>query len=128
MPQQWCKHANLIQNPKESTWQWCRDCGAFRERPQAVWNEPSRPRELRTKLAALLAALLKEEDAPVVPASDDFFDKVTKPGARVSWEHLGIRHKGTVKSMSNTSHVIVTEHGSNWVVFWGALRLEREAP
>ena len=62
MAQQWCKHANLIQNPKESAWQWCRDCGAFRERPEAVWNEPNRPRELRTKLAALLAALLKESE------------------------------------------------------------------
>jgi hypothetical protein len=63
MTQKWCNHKEhrLIQNRPDELWQWCRDCGAFREHSGAVWNEPSRPRELRAKFAALLAALLKED-------------------------------------------------------------------
>lgn len=98
MTQQWCKHANLIQNPKESTWQWCRDCGAFRERPQAVWNEPSRPRELRTKLAALLAALLKAEDGPADPEPE------ASPGTqlRAEWKARVSRIERAIDSLEAT--------------------------
>ena len=50
-----CHHpAPRVIAPKKETWQWCRDCGAFRERPNAVWNKPSLLKEIRDALRALL--------------------------------------------------------------------------
>jgi hypothetical protein len=50
-----CNHpASRVIAPKKETWQWCRDCGAFRERPEAVWNMPSNIRELRAVLRDFL--------------------------------------------------------------------------
>jgi hypothetical protein len=50
-----CVHPPLrVIAPKKETWQWCRECGAFRESPSAVWNKPSLLKDVRAALRILL--------------------------------------------------------------------------
>ena len=38
-----CRHPKdrvIMDHHDKTTWQWCRECGAFRERPTAVWDSP----------------------------------------------------------------------------------------
>jgi hypothetical protein len=52
-----CTHPKLrliMDHHHKDTWQWCRDCGAFRERPSAIWNEPSDMKTLRSILRDFL--------------------------------------------------------------------------